>query len=207
MPSFDVENSLGGTVAGIDEAGRGPLCGPVFAGCVVLNKNNFPDNLNDSKKISEKNREKIFEDIINFEKNGLLFYGVASVDAVTIDKINIREATKLAMKNAYGDMLKKYEHLKNFVVDNIIVDGNFVPDVDKPATAIIKGDQRSFSIACASIVAKVSRDMELRKMNCLYPEYDWVRNKGYGTAEHIRAIKKFGLVEGYHRKTFCKKFV
>ena len=202
MPTFDIENSLSGVVAGIDEAGRGPLCGPVFASCVVLDRNNFPNNLNDSKKITEKNREKIFKEILNFEEKGLLHYGVASVNADIIDRINIREATKLAMKKSYENLVKKY----NVQVDNVIVDGNFVPDIDTNAIPVIKGDQKSFSISCASIIAKVLRDRELIEMDKLYPMYCWVKNKGYGTKNHIEAIQKYGLVAGYHRKSFCKNF-
>ena len=201
MPTFDIENSLQGITAGIDEAGRGPLCGPVFASCVILNRENFPNNLNDSKKITEKNREKIFNEILQFEKDGLLYYGVASVNAEIIDEINIREATKLAMKNSYLNLLEKYDNIK---IDNIIVDGNFVPNVDVNASYVIKGDEKSLSIACASIIAKVLRDKELIEMDAQYPKYGWISNKGYGTKKHVEAIKKYGLIDGYHRKSFCK---
>ena len=201
MPNFDIENNLLGITAGIDEAGRGPLCGPVFASCVILNKNNFPKNLDDSKKITEKNREKIFNEILEYEQQGLLFFGVASVEANIIDKINIREATKLAMLNSYNDLINKY----NIKVDNIIVDGNFTPKIDINAISVIKGDQKSYSIACASIIAKVSRDKELIEKYNQYPQYNFIKNKGYGTKEHVEAIKKYGLIENYHRKTFCKK--
>ena len=202
MPSFDIENSLLGITAGIDEAGRGPLCGPVFASCVILNKENFPKNINDSKKITEKNREKIFNEILEYEKQGLLFFGVASVDANTIDKINIREATKLAMFNAYNNLINKY----NIKVNNVIVDGNFTPDINTNSIAVIKGDQKSYSIACASIITKVLRDKELIEKHNQYPQYNFIKNKGYGTKEHIEAIKKYGLIKNYHRKTFCKFF-
>ena len=208
MLSFDIENSLKGITVGIDEAGRGPLCGPVYAACVLLNKNKFPDNINDSKKITENKREKIFEEIIEFSNNKLLFYGVGFVEANIIDQINIRNATKLAMKLAYEDFIKKYNNIIN--IDNIIVDGNFVPDIKnniKNLIAIVKGDQKSYSIACASIIAKVLRDKELRKMGLLYPQYNWIKNKGYGTKQHIEAIKKYGLVDNYHRKSFCCGFI
>lgn len=200
MPSFKIENSLVDTVAGIDEAGRGSLCGPVYAACVLLDKNNLPNNIDDSKKISEIKREAIFENILEFSGRGLLFYGVGSVDADTIDKINIRNATKLAMKLAYEDFLNKY----GSNIDNVIVDGDFIPDIDvKNSIAVVKGDQKSYSIACASIIAKVLRDRELRQMDLLYPQYGWLRNKGYGTKQHIETIKECGLVDSYHRKTFC----
>lgn len=200
MPSFEIENSLNGVVAGIDEAGRGPLCGPVFASCVILNRNDFPKNINDSKKITEKNREKIFDEIMEYEKQKLLFFGVASIDSNTIDRINIREATKLAMQESYNNLINKY----NISVDNVIVDGNFVPNINTNAIAIVKGDQKSYSISCASIIAKVLRDKELIEKHSKYPQYNWIKNKGYGTSEHIEAIKKYGIIENYHRKSFCK---
>ncbi len=206
MPNFEIENNLVGTVAGIDEAGRGPLCGPVYAACVLLDRNNFPKNINDSKKISEVKREIIFKEITEFSDNNLLFYGVGSVDAVTIDNINIRNATKLAMKLAYENFIVKYHNYYNNIsnIDNVIVDGDFTPEINaKNLIAVVRGDQKSYSIACASIIAKVSRDHELKKMDLLYPQYDWLNNKGYGTKKHIEAIKEYGLVENYHRKTFC----
>lgn len=206
MSNFEIENNLVGTVAGIDEAGRGPLCGPVYAACVLLDRNNFPKNIDDSKKISEAKREIIFKEITEFSDNNLLFYGVGSVDAVTIDKINIRNATKLAMKLAYENFIVKYHNYYSNIsnIDNVIVDGDFTPDISaKNLIAVVKGDQKSYSIACASIIAKVLRDHELKKMDLLYPQYNWSNNKGYGTKKHIEAIKEYGLVENYHRKTFC----
>lgn len=204
MPNFDIESSIGGIVAGIDEAGRGPLCGPVFAACVVIkDKTNFPKNIDDSKKISEKNREKIFEKIIDYEANDLLYFGASSITADIIDKINIREATKLAMVGAYKNLIDKY----NININHVLVDGNFVPLIDTDAVAVVKGDQKSYSIACASIIAKVLRDRELVKMDKKYPFYGFRKNKGYGTKEHINAIKKYGLIENYHRISFCTKFI
>ncbi|GHU28300.1 hypothetical protein FACS1894152_5900 [Bacilli bacterium] len=203
MPTFDFENSFPGIVAGIDEAGRGPLCGPVYVACVVLDRNNYPAGLDDSKKIPENMREKIFDNIMEFAEKGTLFYGVGFVDSVEIDRINILNATKIAMKQAYENLLERF----GIIVDNVIVDGNFVPDINANAVAIVKGDSKSYSIACASIVAKVLRDRELRAMDAKYPQYSWIKNKGYGTREHIEAIEKYGLVEGYHRKSFCGNFI
>jgi ribonuclease HII len=202
MPSFDVENSFVGVVAGIDEAGRGPLCGPVCAACVVLNRVNYPENLDDSKVIPENRREKIFEDILEFEQRGLLYYGVGAADSLEIDKVNILNATKMTMARAYRNLVDRY----GIKIDTIIVDGNFLPKIDVSALAVIKGDKISYSIACASIIAKVVRDRELRSMGIKYPQYNWIKNKGYGTAEHLEAIKKYGLVENYHRKSFCRRF-
>ncbi|MDR3079121.1 MAG: ribonuclease HII [Rickettsiales bacterium] len=200
MPTFDLENAQPGTVAGIDEAGRGPLCGPVYAACVVLDRTSQPKDLDDSKKIPEGKREKIFDEIVEFERRGILFYGVGTAGPEEIDRINIANATKAAMGRAYEDLLEKY----GIPVATVLVDGNFVPDIATRALAVVRGDSLSYSIACASIVAKVLRDRELRSMDRAYPCYGWARNKGYGTAEHLRAIERWGLVENYHRKSFCR---
>ena len=198
MPDFSIENSYNlKTIAGIDEAGRGPLCGPVFAGCVILDQNNYPSKINDSKKLTEQHREEIFEEMMELEKNNLLFFGIGQASVEEIEKVNIRNATKLAMQRAYYDLLNKY----NIKVDVVIVDGNFTPILDTKSDFVIKGDQKSLSIAGASIIAKVSRDRLLYKMDLEFPEYNWKSNKGYGTKEHMEAIKKYGLTP-YHRKSF-----
>lgn len=199
LPNFFIEESYGlSVVAGIDEAGRGPLCGPVFASCVVLDKLFYPKDVNDSKKLSESKREKIFEEILELEKNKKLFFGIGTASEEEIDIINIRNATKLAMKRAYENIVSKYNNLK---IDVVIVDGNFVPDINVKADFVIKGDQKSLSIATASIIAKVSRDRLLKKMDLEFPQYNWKSNKGYGTKEHMDAINKYGVCK-YHRKTF-----
>ncbi|MDR2778164.1 MAG: ribonuclease HII [Rickettsiales bacterium] len=203
MPSFEIEDSLPGVVVGIDEAGRGPLCGPVYAACVVLSRTSYPEGLDDSKMIPEKKRESIFERIMEFEDKNLLYYGVGAIDSLEIDRINILNATKMAMAKAYRNLVDRY----GISVDVAIVDGNFVPEINVSALAVIKGDRMSYSIACASIIAKVLRDRELRSIDSVYPQYHWAKNKGYGTAEHIEAIVKYGLVENYHRKSFCGKFM
>lgn len=197
-PSFDIENTyINKVVAGIDEAGRGPLCGPVFASCVVVNKKYYPKKVNDSKKLTEKVREEIFNEILDLEKQGKIFFGIGTAGVEEIETINIRNATKLAMKRAYENLLSKYL----ISIDYVIVDGNFIPEIDKPAEYVIKGDQKSISIATASIIAKVSRDNLLKIMDKEYPQYNWKNNKGYGTKEHLEAIKKYGLCK-YHRKGF-----
>lgn len=201
-PNFDIEDSYNVSfVAGIDEAGRGPLCGPVFASCAIVNKNFIPADVNDSKKLTESKREKIFDEILNLENSKKLFFGVGIASVEEIDSINIRNATKLAMKRSYENLLNKYQDLK---VDVVIVDGNFVPDICVKSDFIIKGDQKSISIATASIIAKVSRDHLLRNLDLEFPQYNWKKNKGYGTKEHIEAIKKYGICK-YHRKSFLKK--
>ena len=198
MPNFDIEDSYNlPIIAGIDEAGRGPLCGPVFASCCVVNKEFYPKDADDSKKISESKREKIFSNILKLEKDKKLFFGIGTSSVDEIENLNIRNATKLAMKRAYLNLLKKY----NIKVDVVIVDGNFIPDIDVKADYVIKGDQKSISIAVASIIAKVSRDNLLRQMDLEFPQYMWRKNKGYGTKEHMEAIKKYGICK-YHRKSF-----
>ena len=198
MPNFDIEDSYNlPIIAGIDEAGRGPLCGPVFASCCVVNKEFYPKDADDSKKISESKREKIFSNILELEKDKKLFFGIGTSSVDEIENLNIRNATKLAMKRAYLNLLEKY----NIKVDVVIVDGNFIPDIDVKADYVIKGDQKSISIAVASIIAKVSRDNLLRQMDLEFPQYMWRKNKGYGTKEHMEAIKKYGICK-YHRKSF-----
>ncbi|GMO57251.1 MAG: hypothetical protein Ta2D_02970 [Rickettsiales bacterium] len=198
--NFALENSYNlPIIAGIDEVGRGCLCANVFASCVVITQqNNIPNGITDSKKIAENNREKIFEEII---KNETILYGIGESSVEEIDKYNIREATKLAMQRSYENLKEKY----GIKPDLVLVDGNFVPKIDTRAEFIIKGDAKSVSIATASIIAKVSRDRVLRELDIKYPEYKWGKNKGYGTKEHIEAIKKYGMTDE-HRKTFCKKF-
>lgn len=198
MLNFEIENSFNfKTIAGIDEAGRGPLCGSVFASCVILNRKIFPKNINDSKKLTEKQREEIFNEILILESEQKLYYGIGQASVEEIESLNIRNATKLCMKRAYENLVEKYK----IKVDLVLVDGNFIPEINTRAEYIIKGDQKSISIAAASIIAKVSRDKILKNMALKYPQYSWEKNKGYGTKEHIEAIKKYGICE-YHRKSF-----
>lgn len=199
FPSFFFENKYSGIIAGIDEAGRGPLCGPVVAGCVILDKSKYPLKLNDSKKLSKKCREILFDEILELEDKGFLKFGIGKASHIEIDEVNIREATKIAMKRAYENLKKKY----NIIPRVVLVDGNFVPDIDTQAEFIIKGDAKSFSIAAASILAKVTRDRFMGKIAENYPEYSWHTNNGYGTKQHIDAIKQYGITK-HHRKTFVK---
>lgn len=196
-PSFEIESQYPGIVTGIDEAGRGPLAGPVIASCVLLDRSKYPQKINDSKKLTEKTRENIFEELLELEDKNLFKFGVGIVNPETIDKINIRNATKLAMKTAYESLVDKY----NFNVDTVLVDGNFVPEINTRAEYIIKGDAKSLSIAAASIIAKVTRDRMMLDLAEKYPEYYWQNNKGYGTKQHIEAINKYGITE-HHRKSF-----
>lgn len=189
-------------IAGIDEAGRGPLFGPVVAGCVVLDKDIDILYINDSKKLSEKKREFIYDEIIKKSKA----YGIGIVDNDTIDKINILEATHLAMKQAFENCDKMYYEKYNAHIDMLLVDALHIKNIDVKQVAIIHGDQLSISIASASILAKVTRDRMMIELDKQYKEYGIAKHKGYGTKAHIEALKKFGATP-LHRKTFITKFI
>lgn len=176
-------------IAGTDEAGRGPLAGPVVAAAVIFSADTLIENVNDSKKLSEKEREKLYPIII--EKS--LSYSVSIISNTKIDKINILQASLLAMKNAVNKL-----HVKP---DLILIDGNKTFIHELPVIPIVKGDSKSFSIAAASIIAKVTRDKIMKKLSRKYPQYLWSKNKGYPTQEHINAIKLFGST-ALHRKSF-----
>ena len=178
-------NIIGGT----DEAGRGPLFGPVVAACVVLPKNFELKGLNDSKKLTEKKRNELYNYII---ENTI--YGIGIVDAKEIDKINIYEASRKAMVIA----IKKVQ--KQIPLEYVLSDAMPI-DIDIPVMPIIKGDAKSASIAASSILAKVTRDSMLYEIDKKYPEYGFKNHKGYPTKKHLEAINKYGLIEGY-RKTY-----
>ena len=188
-PTFDLEKEIGGVICGVDEVGRGPLAGPVIAAAVILDPNNIPHHLNDSKKLSAKKREEINDVIIATAEYG---YGEASLEE--IDELNILHASMLAMQRAVANLPRK--------VDHILVDGNRLPHFDAAATAVIKGDQKSLSIAAASIIAKVKRDLLMKKLAKIHPEYGWERNSGYGTREHMKALSLVGPSR-FHRKSFA----
>ena len=188
-PHLEHEKQLSGIVAGVDEAGRGPLVGPVFAAAVIVDENNIIDGINDSKKISPTKRYKIYEQIITS-----YIYAIGSASVVEIDQLNILNATKLAMQRAIALLPVK--------PTNVLIDGLQSPAVSMPVKCIIGGDTISLSIAAASIVAKVSRDQLMDQLHEDYPLYNWKQNKGYGTKEHILAIKKHGASK-YHRQTFA----
>ena len=170
------------------------MAGPVYASAFIFPDFEFEiEQGNDSKKLSAKNREKIFEIL---KKNNII-YSIGTSTVEEIDKFNILNATKLAMKRAIKNL--------NLKPDFILIDGNFIPDFgDIKCQNIIKGDSVSYSVACASIIAKVLRDKLMCSLHDEFPEYDFINNKGYGTQKHIDAIKKFGPCI-YHRKTFLKK--
>lgn len=194
-PNFNEEKKLWRQgyeyVVGLDEVGRGPLAGPVVAGAVCVKLSSYKViklKVNDSKKLSEKQREEFYETLTN-HKN--IKWGVGIVSEKVIDSINILEATKLAMKKA----------IKNLNADFLLLDGNFKINSLVPQKSIIKGDQKVFSIAVASIIAKVTRDRIMQKMHKKYPEYGFNRHRGYGTALHFKNLQDFGYSK-IHRKTF-----
>lgn len=182
-------------IAGIDEAGRGPLAGPVVAAAVILPKHALIEGVNDSKKISEKKREKLYDDIINTA----IAWRVGIVDNNVIDEINILNATRLAMHNAIEELKVKPEF--------ILIDAEKKVDTDNiPYLPIVKGDALSISIAAASIVAKVTRDRMMREYDKMFPAYGFEKHKGYGTKMHTDAIKENGICM-IHRKSFLKNIV
>lgn len=181
-------------IVGIDEAGRGPLAGPVVAAAVIFDKNFFIDGINDSKKISAKKRIYLSETI----KEKAISFAFGIVDHKIIDKINILQASLKAMKLAYDKLSEN--------VDLILIDGNKSFITTTNVKTIVKGDSKSFSIAAASILAKVKRDEIMQEASLLHPQYLWEQNKGYGTKKHIDAIKEFGYTD-LHRKTFLNKIL
>lgn len=194
MKEFDREYKIYGTVCGIDEAGRGPLCGPVVAAAVIL-----PDEynilyINDSKKLSETKRKEVYKEIDKYA----VAYGVGIVSPERIDEINILQATYEVMRTAI--------HKLSVTPDILLNDAVTIPMVDIKQVPIIKGDAKSQSIAAASIVAKVTRDHLMEEYDKLYPEYGFAKHKGYGTAAHIKAIKEYGPCP-IHRRTFIKNFI
>lgn len=199
MPDFELEDKYQGIVAGVDEAGRGPWVGPVVAGCVAFIKRNVNpyliDNLNDSKKLSKKKRELLFDLIQEEAKKGNLLIGIGEASAQEIDDINILNASFLAMKRALSAAKVK--------ADVVLVDGNREPK-DFPCTvkAVIKGDAKSYSISAASILAKVYRDRLMEEMAEKYPYYGFEKNAGYGTKEHVAGLCQYGVTPE-HRKSYA----
>lgn len=182
-------------IAGIDEVGRGPLVGPVVTAAVILPRDFYDERINDSKKLTEKKRELLYDVIM--ENAVSVGIGISSEDV--IDEINILEATKKAMIEAVNNLSVKPEYL---LIDAVKL------NIDIPQISIIKGDAKSESIAAASIIAKVTRDRMMIELDKEHPEYDFKHNKGYGTKKHIEAIEKYGILKE-HRKTFapCNKYV
>ena len=182
-------------IAGIDEAGRGPLAGPVVVGCVIMPEDSFIEGVNDSKKISEKKREKLYEEITEQS----IAWGVGIVDQTEIDEINILNATKKALTMSIQNLKIKPERILVDALEHIDTCGI-------PYTSVIKGEAKIYSISAASIIAKVTRDRIMYEWDKVYPEYGFASHKGYGTAKHIQAIKENGICM-LHRKSFVKNII
>lgn len=181
-------------ICGIDEAGRGPLAGPVVVAAVIMPKNSMIEGVNDSKKVSEKKREKLYEEITTTA----IAWGVGIIDQKEIDDINILQATKKALTTSLQNLATK----PNLILVDALKDIN---TLGIPYQSIIKGDAKCYSIAAASIIAKVTRDRIMRQWDEIYPQYGFDKHKGYGTAVHIAAIKEYGICP-LHRKSFVKNF-
>ena len=193
LPDFIIENSIGSLVAGIDEAGRGPLAGPVVAAAVMLPKHFSPDGINDSKKMTAKARLREYQRIVS-----TCHYAVGIVCVEEIEKLNILQATLLAMKKAADSLAIQ--------ADAFIVDGNVAPHITSAKVhTLIKGDSKSLCVASASIVAKVTRDTIMHDLHQIFPQYQWLKNYGYGTKQHYQAIEEHGLTI-HHRPSFLKKY-
>lgn len=194
MCVYEKEYDAWGAICGIDEAGRGPLAGPVVAGAVILPKDEKILYVNDSKKLSEKKREMLYDEIMD----RALAVGVGIVGPERIDEINILQATYEAMRMAVAQLKVQPDILLNDAVT--------IPDLKVHQVPIIKGDAKSVSIAAASIIAKVTRDRLMREYGQVFPEYEFASNKGYGTKSHIEALKTYGPTP-IHRRTFIQHFV
>lgn len=193
------------SICGIDEAGRGPLAGPVVVASVIMPKDSMIEGVNDSKKVSEKKREIIYEQIIQ----EAIAYGIGIIDQQEIDKVNILNATKEGLTTCIKEIENNLKEKKSEFnkPDIILVDALTKIDTDGISyRSIIKGDAKSYSIAVASIIAKVTRDRIMRQWDEVYPQYGFVKNKGYGTSFHIAAIKEYGPCQ-LHRRTFIKNFI
>ena len=182
------------SIAGIDEVGRGPLAGPVYACAVIFNPTYYHHDVRDSKKIAAKKRIKL-AGLLSGEASA---WAIGQASVGEIDMLNIRQATFLAMKRALEALQNKADYL--------LVDGEKIPEIDLPMMGLVKGDEKSFTIGAASIIAKVARDKVMIELDKEYPKYGFVRNKGYGTAEHIRALRVYGA-SPHHRRSFLNKIL
>ena len=188
-PDYSIEKRYAGPVAGIDEAGRGPLAGPVVAAAVVLDPNRIPSGIDDSKRLSAAARTRLFTQI---EKAARTAVGIATVEE--IDRLNILGATKLAMQRAYAAL--------QLAAEVALIDGNQPPELPCPVIPLVKGDSRSLSIAAASIIAKVTRDRMMHALAEEFPHYGWEKNAGYGTRTHLEGLARHGVCRE-HRKSFA----
>ena len=181
---------------GVDEAGRGSLVGSIVAAAVVLPSDFYISDLTDSKKLSEKKRDSLYQQITKHCE-----WSVSEASSIEIDQFNVLQATMLAMKRAIIDLQEEYAKKKRQTVFNVMVDGNLCPDVPN-CIAIVKGDLTEPTISAASIIAKVTRDSQMRELDKQYPQYGFAQHKGYGTREHFIALSKYGPIKGIHRHSF-----
>ena len=181
---------------GVDEAGRGPLVGSVVAAAVILPLDFHLNGLTDSKKLSEKKRDSLYQQITD-----QCDWSVAEASSIEIDQINILQATMLAMKRAIIDLQEEYSKYRGKTIFNVMVDGNHCPDIAN-CIAIVKGDLIKPTISAASIIAKVTRDRQMRELDSHYPQYGFAQHKGYCTRKHLIALSKYGPIKGIHRHSF-----
>ena len=186
-------------ICGIDEAGRGPLAGPVVVGAVVMPRDSMLEFVNDSKKVTAKRREKLYEEI----KKEAIAYGIGIIPQEEIDKVNILNATKEGLHTALGEVIEKLKTKPGIVIVDALRE---IDTFGITYESIIKGDATCYTISCASILAKVTRDRIMEEWDKIYPEYKFAKHKGYGTKEHIEAIKKYGPCP-IHRKSFITHFI
>jgi len=185
------------TIIGVDEAGRGPLVGSVVAAAVVFPANFYLEGLTDSKKLTEKKREDLYTQITE-----QCYWSVAEASSIEIDEINILQATLMSMKRAINNLQNEFPISSHENIFRVLVDGNQCPDVPN-CLAIVKGDLIEPVISAASILAKVTRDRQMKELDLKYPNYGFARHKGYGTKEHLTALSKYGPIKGMHRHTFA----
>ena len=196
LASKQLNHSSDLRIVGVDEAGRGPLAGSVVAAAVILPPDFHLYGLTDSKKLSAKKRDSLYQQIT--EKCD---WSMAEASSIEIDQINILQATMLAMKRAIIDLQEKYSKCRGKTIFNVMVDGNHCPDVPN-CIAIIKGDLSEPAISAASIIAKVTRDRQMRELDTQYPQYGFAQHKGYGTRKHLIALSEYGPIKGIHRHSF-----
>jgi len=196
-PTLDLKVYRVLNIIGVDEAGRGPLVGSVVAAAVIFPANFHIKGLTDSKKLTEKKREDFYLKITN-----QCFWSVGEASSIEIDQINILQATMLAMKRAINNLQHQLLSQNKDEIFRVLVDGNRSPEVDN-CSAIVKGDLTEPVISAASVIAKVTRDRQMKELDLRFPEYGFKKHKGYGTKEHLIALSKHGPIEGHHRRTFA----
>jgi ribonuclease HII len=184
-------------IIGVDEAGRGPLVGNVVAAAVIFPTNFYIEGLTDSKKLTEKKREEFYLQITN-----QCFWTVGEASSIEIDQVNILQATMLAMTRAINKLQHQFLSQNKDEIFQVLVDGNRCPDIDN-CSAIVKGDLTEPVISAASVIAKVTRDRQMKELDLRFPEYGFKKHKGYGTKEHLIALSKHGPIDGHHRSTFA----